>query len=153
MQKFAMSLNHRNHAGHHVLAPQQPPSFRLETRPSTGREFPQQLAIEASVNAQTLRDGQDDLSMGDRRADVFGNVQRGQQRAFLVARGTRGHRRAAMVGPVAGESDEPGTMFACMVGAYSRTQRTRAKPPCRSPHLRKAATDCWTVDRQNPYLA
>jgi hypothetical protein len=26
--------------------------------------------------------------MGDRRADFFGNVQRGQQRPLLVARGT-----------------------------------------------------------------
>jgi len=51
------------------------------------------------VNAQTLGDGQHDLPMGDRRADFLGNVQRGQQRPFLVAAGTR----AALL---AGEGDE-----------------------------------------------
>ena len=88
VQQFAMCLNHRNHAGHQILAPEQACGFRLEARPGTGRKFAQQLAIKARVHAQTLRDGQDDLSMGDRRADVFGNVLRGQQRPLLVAGGT-----------------------------------------------------------------
>ena len=94
-----MSLNRRNHAGHHILATEQANRFRLETRPGRGREFTQQLAIEASVHSQTLGDGQDDLSMCDGRADFFANVQRGQQRPFLVAAGTR----AALL---AGEGDE-----------------------------------------------
>ena len=63
------------------------------------REFTQQLAIEARVNSQTLGDGQHDLSVGDGRADLVGYVQRGQQRAILVARGTS----AALL---AGEGDE-----------------------------------------------
>ena len=32
-------------------------------------------------------------------------------------------------------------------------QRTRAKPSCRSPHLRNAVTDRSTIGRQKPYLA
>jgi len=89
VQELAVSLNCRNHAGHHILASEQPLCFHLEARPGTGREFTQQLAVEASVNSQTLGNGQDDLPMCDGRADFFGNVDRGQQRALLVARGTR----------------------------------------------------------------
>ena len=98
VQAFAMGLNRRDHAGHDILTSEQAPGFRLEARPGTAREFTQQLAIEARVNSQTLGDGQDDLSMCDGTADFFGNVQRGQQRPLLVARGAGGHRRAAMVG-------------------------------------------------------
>ena len=127
-----MCLNRRDHAGHHILTSEQPPGFRLETRPGTGRKFTQQLAIEARVNSQTFGDRQHDLAMGDGRADLVGNVQRGQQRALLVARGTR----AALL---AGEGDEH---------LMQSGQRTRANPSCRSPHLRKAATDCSTIGRQ-----
>jgi hypothetical protein len=51
------------------------------------------------VDAQTLGDGQHDLPMSDRQTDIFGNMQRGQQRAFLVARG-------AGATLLAGEGDE-----------------------------------------------
>ena len=74
VQEFAMSLNRRDHAGHHILTSELALCFRLEARPGTGREFTQQLAIEARVNSQTLGDRQDDLPMGDRRADFLGNV-------------------------------------------------------------------------------
>ena len=99
VQKFAMSLNRPDHAGHHILTSEQALCFRLETRPGTGREFTQKLAIESRVNSQTPGDGQHDLSVGDRRADLFGYVQRGQQRPLLLARGTR----ATLL---AGEGDE-----------------------------------------------
>ena len=135
-----MSLNRRDHAGHHILTSEQTLCFRLETRPGTGREFTQQLAIEARVNSQTLGDGQHDLSVGDGRADLVGNVQRGQQRALLVAGWAGGHRRAAMVGCL----QEKATNISCLQPG----QRTRANPSCRSPHLRKAATDCSTIGRQ-----
>ena len=78
---------------------EQPPGFRLEARPGTGREFTQQLAIEARVNSQTPGDGQHDLPMGDGSTDFFGNVHRGQQRPLLVA----GRASAALL---AGEGDE-----------------------------------------------
>jgi len=74
----------------------------------------------------------------DRRAYFFGNIERGQQGPFLVARGARATLHA-------GERDEH---LVLAVG-----QRTRANPSCRSPHLRKAATDRWTIGRQKPYLA
>ncbi len=93
-----MSLDRRNHAGCHIPAVEQAPSFRLQARPRTGREFTQQPPIETGVQPQTLRDGQDDLSMRDRKTDFFGNMDGGQQGPLLVAGGARGHRRAAMVG-------------------------------------------------------
>jgi len=99
MQKFAMSLNRPDHAGHHILAPQQPLGFRLETRPGTRGKLAQQLAIEPGVNSQTLGNGQHDLPMGDRGTDFFGHVHGGQQGPLLVA----GRTRAALL---AGEGDE-----------------------------------------------
>ncbi len=78
MQKFAMRLNRRNHSGHDILAPEQPLCFRLEAGPGTRGKFAQQLAIELRVNSQALGNGQDNLPMRDRRADNFGNVDRGQ---------------------------------------------------------------------------
>ena len=99
MQKFAVRLDRRDHAGHDIFAPEQPPGFRLETRPGTRGKFTQELAIEARVNSQTFGDRQHDLPMSDGRADFFSHVQRGQQRAFLVA----GRTRAALL---AGEGDE-----------------------------------------------
>jgi hypothetical protein len=47
----------------------------------------QELAIKAGVQPQTLGDGQHELPMGDRRTDLFGRVDRGQQGPFLVAGG------------------------------------------------------------------
>ena len=87
VQELAVRLNRPDHAGYDIVAHQQPPGFRLQTRPDTGREFTQQLVIEARVHSQTFGDGQHDLPMSDRRADFFGNVQRGQQRPLLMARG------------------------------------------------------------------
>ena len=98
MQELAVSLNRPDHAGHDIVASQQPSGFRLQARPGTGRKFTQQLAIEPCVNSQTFGDGQHDLPMSDRRADFFGNVQRGQQRAFLVARRTGAALLAGEVG-------------------------------------------------------
>jgi len=78
--------------------------FRLEACPGTGREFTQQVTVEAGVNSQTLGDGQDDLPMCDGRTDFLANVDRGQQRPLLMA----GRARASLL---AGEGDEPGTML------------------------------------------
>ena len=99
VQKLVVRLNRCDHAGHHILESEQPPGFRLEARPGTGRKFTQQLAIEARMHSQTLGDGQDDLPMRDGRADFLGDVQRCQQRPLLVAGGTS----AALL---AGEGDE-----------------------------------------------
>ncbi len=49
VKEFAMSLDRRDHPGHHILAPKQANRFRLEARPRTGRELAQQLAVEPSV--------------------------------------------------------------------------------------------------------
>ena len=105
-----MSLNRRDHAGHHILAAEQPLCFHLETRPGTGRKFTQQLAIESRVNSQTPGDGQHDLSVGDRRAGLFGYAQRGQQRPLLVARGTR----ATLLAVGAANSSKPFLQIAAL---------------------------------------
>jgi len=99
VQKLAMRLNRRDHTGYRIVAPEQALCFRLQTRPGTGRELAQQPAIEARVNSQTFGDRQDDLPMSDRRANFFGDVQRGQQRPLLVAGGTS-------TALLAGEGDE-----------------------------------------------
>lgn len=62
-------------------------------------KVPQQPAIEASVNSQTLRYGQHRLPVSERPADIFGNMQRGQQHPLLLA------GRAIATLP-AGEGDE-----------------------------------------------
>ena len=51
MQKFAMRLNRPDHAGHHILAPAQPPGFGLEAGPGTRGKLAQQPAVEAGVNS------------------------------------------------------------------------------------------------------
>ena len=84
-----MRLNRRDHAGHDILAPEQANRFRLEARPGTGSELAEQLAVEAGVQSQTLGNGQNDLPMRDRKTDLFGNVNRGQQGPFLVTRWAR----------------------------------------------------------------
>jgi hypothetical protein len=89
VKEFAMSLDRRNHAGCHIPATEQPPSFRLQARPRTGREFAQQLPIETGVQPQPLGDGQDDLSMRDWKTDFFGNMAGGQQGPLLMAGGAR----------------------------------------------------------------
>ena len=99
VQELAVRLNRRDHAGYDIVAPQQPSGFRLQTRPRTRRKFPQQPAIEACVNSQTFGDGQHDLPVSDRQADIFGNMQRGQQRPLLVA----GRASATLL---TGEGDE-----------------------------------------------
>jgi len=95
--------------------------------------------------SQAFGNGQYDLSVRDGRTDLFGNVDRGQQGPLLVAGGTGGHRRAAMVGCL----QEKATNISCLQSG----QRTRAKPSCRSPHFRKAVTERSTSGRQKPYLA
>jgi len=99
MQKFAMCLDRPDHPGHHIRALEQPLCFRFEAGPGTRGEFAQQLAIELGVQSKTLGNGQDDLPMCDRKTDIFGNMNRGQQGPFLVTRRTC----AALL---AGEGDE-----------------------------------------------
>ena len=81
-----MSLDRRNHAGHHTgtvaerwSAPEQANCFGLDARPRTSSEFAQQLAVEPSVQPKTLGDGQDDLPMRDGKTDFFSNVDGGQE--------------------------------------------------------------------------
>ena len=45
--------------------------FSLDARPRTGREFAQPFPIEASVQSQTLGEGQNELPMRDGEADFF----------------------------------------------------------------------------------
>ena len=61
--------------------------FRFVALPRTGSEFAKQLPIETGMQPQALWDGQDDLSMRDRKTDFFGNMDGAQQGLFLVAGG------------------------------------------------------------------
>ena len=88
MQKFSVCLDSRDHARRDVVATQKPPDFCLDAGPGAVREFSQQAAVEASVESQTLGNRQHNLPVRDRSTDFFGDMQCGQQRAFLVAGGT-----------------------------------------------------------------
>ncbi len=72
-----MSLDRRNHAGRHILPTEHAFRFGLEARPRAGREFAQQLPIEAGVQSQTLGDSENHLSMRDGKTDFFGDVEGG----------------------------------------------------------------------------
>ena len=99
VQEFAKRLDRSHHAGHHVVAAEQAANFGLDTGPRARAELAQQLAIESRVQPQAFGDGQHDLPMGDRRANLFRHVDRRQQGPFLVA----GRAGAALL---AGEGDE-----------------------------------------------
>ena len=89
MQEFSVCLNRRDHARRYVVATQKPPDFCLDASPGAAREFSQQAAVELSVQPQPFGNRQHDLAVCDRSTDFFGNMQCGQQHAFLVAGGTR----------------------------------------------------------------
>ena len=89
VQKFSVCLDRPDHTGHRILALEQPPGFRFETRPGTREKFAQQLAIEAGMHAKALGNGEDDLPMRDGKTDLFADVQGSQKSPFLMAGGTR----------------------------------------------------------------
>ncbi|MDG2383441.1 MAG: hypothetical protein P8N76_17350 [Pirellulaceae bacterium] len=74
------------HSWHDIVPTEQPLCLGPETPPSTRGKFAHQLTIEARVQPKTLGNGQNDLPMCDGRTDLFGNMNRGQQRPLLVAR-------------------------------------------------------------------
>ena len=127
MQKFSVRLDGRDHARRDVVTTQKPPDFRLDAGPNALGEFPQQAAVEASVESQTLGNRQHNLPVCDRGANFFGHMDCSQQGAFLT--GSRDTYSAACRKrrriPARRE--------------WQSGQRTRAKPSCRSPHLRKAS--------------
>jgi len=84
-----VSLDGRDHAGDDDVATQQAPDFRLDAGPGAVRQFPQQPPIKAGVPSQPFGNRQHDLAVCDRSTDSFGNMQCAQQRAFMVAGGTR----------------------------------------------------------------
>jgi len=88
MQKFSVCLDSRDHARRDVVTTQEASDFCLDAGPGAVREFSQQAAFEASVESQTLGNRQHNLPVRDRSTDFFGDMQCGQQRAFLVAGGT-----------------------------------------------------------------
>ena len=56
VKEFTMSLDRRNHSGHHILPTEHAFRLGIEARPRAGREFAQQLPIEAGEQSQTLGD-------------------------------------------------------------------------------------------------
>lgn len=84
VQESAVHLNRRDHAGttSSHSSSRRASSFRHVH--ATGRKSPP--ATEAGVNSQAFGDVQHNLPVSDRRADIFGNMHRGQQRPLLVGR-------------------------------------------------------------------
>ena len=89
MQQSSVRLDRGNHAGNDIFSIQHALDFGLNARPSAGGKFAQQLPVETCVHSQSLGDGKNHLSVRNRKTNIFGDVDRGQQRAFLVARWTR----------------------------------------------------------------
>jgi hypothetical protein len=111
MQKGSVGLDRGDHAGYHVVSTKPALDFRSDARPGAAAELAEELPVEARMDSQTLRDGKDHLPVRDGKTDLFGYVDRGQQRPFVVAGG-------AGASLLAGIGHEPGTML-CMVGAYN----------------------------------
>jgi len=88
MQQLSVRLDGRDHAGHDVVAPQPTSDFRLDAGPGAVSELSQQAPVEAGMQSQPFGNRQHDLPVRDRSGDFLGHVQRGQQGAFLMARGT-----------------------------------------------------------------
>jgi len=57
VQEFAVGLDRDDHARQGVPSPEQAADFRLDAPPRTGGELAEQLAVEAGVQPQPLRDG------------------------------------------------------------------------------------------------
>ena len=89
MQQFSVRLDGRDHAGHEVVTAQVAPDFFLNAGPGAVSQFSQQVAVEVGVQSQPFGNRQHDLAVRDRGTNFFGHMQCGQQRAFLVAGGTR----------------------------------------------------------------
>lgn len=49
MHEFAVGLDTGNHAGNHILAPQQALRFDLDAGPCAGTELTQQLAVKTGM--------------------------------------------------------------------------------------------------------
>ena len=84
MQKGPKSLDCRNHAGYYILSFEHVPDFALDASPSARGKFAKQLPVEASMDSQAFGDGENDLSVRNRKTNIFGDVDTSQQRTFLV---------------------------------------------------------------------
>ena len=94
----AEGLDGQDAAGVGVLSEQRAVDFG-NCFPGQGRQAVEQAAMEAEEDAQTLGNGPDELAMGNRQADILGDVQAEEEGAFLGATGAD----AALL---AGEGDE-----------------------------------------------
>ncbi len=91
MQKGSKSLDCRKHAGYYILSFEHAPDFGLDASPSARGKFAQELPIETCVNSQTLGNCKNDLSVRNRKTNIFAgtaaqrwSVNTSQQRTFLV---------------------------------------------------------------------
>jgi len=89
VQQLSVSLDGRDHAGHDVVATQEASDFRLDAGPGAVSELSQQAPVKAGMQSQPFGNRQHDLPVRNWRGDFVRHVQRGQQSAFLMARGTR----------------------------------------------------------------
>ena len=94
------------------------------------REVAEERAIEAEEEAEALGDGEDELSMRDRGADVLGDVLGHEQGALLVA-------AWAQAPAPAGEGDEE--LVAARSAAHPREAVTQVDPGT-CPRIRTRST-------------
>jgi hypothetical protein len=99
MREFPESLDIRHHSGNHVI----PSENRLIHLPDQFigefQEMSEEFAVEAEVNPQPFRNGEDELPMRDFRKDLLADMHGKLKDAFLVA----GRTEAS---DFAGEGDE-----------------------------------------------
>ena len=98
VQQFPMRLDGNGHAGRNIVAAEQPANFITNAgpgrcRPASGYPgLPSRLrrgtrySGSAAVQPQAFGNGEHDLAMRHGRTNIFGHVQRGDERPLLVAR-------------------------------------------------------------------
>ena len=99
MDQFAKGLDAGDHAGHDVVPLEHLAVDLDHAFPGGAGQFAEQTAVVTAVDPQPFGDREDELPVGDGRADRVGDGVGRQERALLVATGTQ----AALA---AGEGDE-----------------------------------------------
>jgi hypothetical protein len=74
-----------NHAGDYVVAAQHLPVDLCDCQPGGAGQSAEQAAVVAAVDPQAFGDGEDELPVGNGRADGVGDTVSGQQGPLLVA--------------------------------------------------------------------
>jgi hypothetical protein len=99
MQELTERVDGCHHAGHYVVSAQDGAVHLQHRLPGEPWELTEQTPVEAEEDAQSSGQGEDELAVGHRLAEVLGDVRSHDQGALLVT--ARAHTP-----PAAGEGDE-----------------------------------------------